>query len=69
MYGADLSGFVLAGQAALALWFFGPVSLQVWPDDGIKRHRAPHTRAQLVRFGLSSCGHQKQLIILNLSTG
>lgn len=33
--GADLGGLVLARQAALALWFFGPVSLQVRPDDGI----------------------------------
>lgn len=68
MYGADLSGLVLVRQAALALWFFWPVSLQVWPDDRIKRHCSPHTRAQLVPFGLSSCQYQKQLVILNMST-
>lgn len=53
--GADLSGFVLARQAALALRFFGPVSLQVRSNDGIERHRPPHAGAQLLWFGLSSC--------------
>lgn len=56
--GADLCGFVLVRQAALALWLFRPLSLQVRPDDGIERHCPPHARAQLVRSGLPSCQTQ-----------
>lgn len=62
--GADLGGFVLAGYTARAFWFFGPVSLQVRPDDGVQRHRPPHAWAQLVGSGLSSCQFRRDIFLL-----
>lgn len=49
---ADLGGLVFMRGA---LWLFGPLSLQVRTNDGIKGHCPPHARAQLVNSGLSCC--------------
>lgn len=46
------------GWVALALMLLGPLSLQVRPDDGFKRHCPPHARAQLVQSALSRCEMQ-----------
>lgn len=62
--GADLSGLVMTGWVALALMLLGPLSLQVRPNDGFKRHCPPHARTQLVQPGLSCCKMQTLFIYL-----
>lgn len=62
--GADLGGLVLVGWVALALMLLGPLSLQVRPDDGFKRHCPPHARAQLVQSALSRCEMQTYFYFL-----